>query len=100
MNNYNKYLGTLAFTMEEFEGLPINTFVQIVGTPKNKEKLNNKDYELAVKILNQNALDECGHELDGWFSKLGEYNFLENIDLSLENYYYVPFKTISFLSNN
>lgn len=75
MNNYNKYLGIVAFTNSDFEGLPANTFVQIVGTLKNKEKLENEDYELAVKILNQNSLDECGHELDGWFSKMGEYNF-------------------------
>lgn len=100
MNDYKKYLGIVAFTNSDFEGLPSKTFIQIVGTSKNKEKLENKDYELAVKILNQNSLDECGHELDGWFSKMGEYNFLENINLSLENYYYVSFRILNFLSND
>lgn len=100
MNNYNKYLGIVAFTNSDFEGLPANTLVQIVGTLKNKEKLKNKDYGLAVKILNQNSLNECGHELDGWFSKMGEYNFLKNINLSLENYYYVLFRILNFLSND
>lgn len=105
MNNYKKYLGIVAFTNSEFEGLPSKTLVQIIGTLKNKEKLVNKDYELAVKILNQNTLDEWGHALDGWFldgwfSEPDEYNFLENIDLSLENYYYVPFRILNFLSND
>lgn len=100
MNNYNKYLGIVAFTNSDFEGLPANTLVQIVGTLKDKEKLKDKDYELVVKILSENALDKYGHDLGEWFSEIGEYNFLENIDLSLENYYYVPFRTISFLSNN
>lgn len=100
MNNYNKYLGIVAFTNSDFEELPANTLVQIVGTLKDKEKLKDKNYELAVKILSENALDKYGHDLCGWFSTVGEYNFLENIDLSLENYYYVPFRVISFLSND
>lgn len=93
MNNHKKYLEALAFTTEEFEGLPKNTFVRIVGYSVKDMK-----YNTIVEILNQDAMIKFGHMI--WTSGRIRYNFVKNINLSSSKYYYVPFRILNFLSND
>lgn len=102
MIKYEEYLGKIGITKRVFEGLPINTFVKIVGVKEDDEGEETKEYDFVAEILDEENKWFFGHKID--FEKdlflYGYYKMQKNIDYSNYFYCYIPFNIVEFIDNN
>lgn len=101
MNDYNKYLGKIAITIDQFEGLPEGVIVKIVAVLTGSSKFWVWGrYSLAVtfpkKYRSASKHSISNHLWDDWKF---EYKVLDGINPDLKEYYYTNPDHIKIIGN-
>lgn len=102
MDDYKKYLGKIAVTLAQFEGMPEGQIVKIVATlTKNwNNSWIESRYQLAI-IVPKNCEMTPRHPISNhlWDNYNLEYKILEGINPNLNEYYYISKDYVKIIKN-
>lgn len=102
MNDYNKYLGKIAVTLEKFEDMPEGQIVKIVAvlTGNLNKYLEGKRYTIAITVP-KNCKTTPRHSITNhlWDIYNLKYKVLDEINPNLEEYYYINPNYLKIIGN-